>query len=1684
MKSAMFVHYACTSFCCVRRFTRIDAIALVTICLTALVSGFGTLQAQTLIPQNSTWKYRKGTSEASNPVGDWRKITFNDSTWSSGAMPFYYGETFSSGTTLNDMRTNYLTVFLRKTIQVQNPADYDPMTLRTLVDDGYIVWINAHEIARFNVPAGEPAYNTAATASIEQTWVTNIISGIAPYLVAGTNVVAVQLFNQALTSSDIVLNLQLDTAADKTPPTILSVSPPAGDVAAFNSITITFSEPVQGVLAQDLLINNTPTTSVSASGNAYTFRFDPPTYGIIDVSWDAGQRITDLAVPPLPFDSTAASANWRYTLKDSTAPTLTSITPPPSATVRTLSQVEVRFSESVTNVDAADLLINGTPATSVTAKPGNLYVFQFPPRSPGTVNISWAANHGITDIASPPNGFAATQWSYTVNPNYITPKVEISEFLAAEQNLAGLKDEDGSLEDWIEIHNASSSAVNLAGWSLTNDPEDPDLWIFPSVTLGADARLVVFASAKDRKPTQAGSNLHTNFKLNASGEYLALFSGDSPRVALTEFKLDFPPQRNDYSYGLDSSGAWKYFQTPTPGQPNGSSSIVGLLSKPKPNIKRGLFDAPFSLVLTNDLLGATVRYTTDGSEPTDTTGQVYSSPLTIDKTTVLRAAAFMQDHLPSESITHTYIFLDQVMVQPNNPPGFPVGATVMAGYPSDYEMDPEIVNDPAYKSQMKDALKALPIISIVIKMDDMFGTVNGIYTHPLSRGPQWEKPCSMEFMPQDGNGFQANAGIQIQGNAARDPQKQPKHPMRVVFKGAYGASTLSYRMFPDSPVQVFDTLVLRADFNFSWLHWDTTQRRRGQRTRDSWMKDSMRAMGNLASHNRYTHLYINGVYWGIYDPSERPDGSFAAAYLGGQKEDWDVVNEGAAVDGGMTAYNAMLALGNLSTTAGYNAMKVYLDMPQFIDYMLLHFYVGHEDWGRNKNWYTMRPKNGSAGFKYVPWDGENLLNDPAYNRVSNTDVPSGLHTNLLSSAQYKMDFADRVQKHFFNGGALTPAQSTNRWINRAREVELPIIAESARWGDYRRDVHQYSSAPYELYTRDDQWRSEQARLLTNYFPGRTATVLSQLRSAGLYPSVAAPSFNQFGGKISPGFQLQITAAAGTIYYSTNGVDPRVYGTGAIDPAAKTYSTALTLNGGVVVKSRAYSGGTWSALNEATFTTDSLRVPLRITEIMFNPDPPGDAYEFIELQSFSTLPLDVSGFYLTGVDYVFPPRTILAPGQIILLASGVNPTSFQQRYPGVTPFAYYGGKLLNSGERLAIIRPDGQTVTSVDYNDAAGWPAEADGHGFSLEVVEPFGNPDDPANWHASASLNGSPGKANSIPPAPKVLINEVLAHSSIDSDWVELRQTGTTAIDLSGWTLTQVGNTNRFTFPAGTAILANGYLVVRCDKQTNATGLHAPFALDADGESLVLSDSTGSRVHAISFGPQVSNLSFGNVNGAWTLCDPTAGTDNRAVVLGDPATMIINEWLASSPAGESDWIELYNPDPSKPVALQNLFIGVTNQVFEFTTPAFIAPRGYVRFFADENAGFKHIDFKLPSEGASIALYDASGKVINQVSYGAQTEGVSQGRFPDGTGNIIDFPISPTPGAANSLNFPISGTITNGEFEVLWSSVVGRNYRVELNQDLGSTIWTPLQTITATNGVSSLRDAITPVQKYYRVLALP
>ncbi len=743
--------------------------------------------------------------------------------------------------------------------------------------------------------------------------------------------------------------------------------------------------------------------------------------------------------------------------------------------------------------------------------------------------------------------------------------VIITEFVAS--NDRGLEDEDGDRPDWIELYNLASFPVNLAGWSLTDDPDEPDKWLFPEVTIGGGEYLVVFASGKDRSPTN-GDNLHTSFKLSAPGEYLAFYSASG--VLQPSSVLDpFPAQSADVAYGRHvAEPGFCFFEPPTPGAPNDDSiSYEGIVGDTKFSHDRGFYYEGFDITITVDTPGAAIHYTTDGSTPSETHGEVYAGAIHISATTCLRAMAFADGWKPSDVDTHTYIFLDDVLYQ-TRPEGYP--ADWSEGTYGDYDMDPDLVNDPQYSGTLEDDLQAIPTLSIVTDRDNLFDPSTGIYMNPTEQGMEWERAASAEFIypagcrtascqgRSDNAGFQVNCGIRIQGGISRYPGRTPKHQFRLAFRGIYGRTRLDCPLFGDDATDSINTLVCRAGYSDGWLNHNVLMSARAQYVRDEWARDIQLEVTGLSSHGMFVHLYLNGLYWGLYNVVERPDGSFASSYLGGEQEDYDSLNAGEPTDGDRAAWDAMMAIADagMEFNEQYYAVQDYVDVPNLIDYMILCFYQGNGDWPR-RNWYAIRKREPGAGYKFVSWDAEAIFGiDVEANLTQvgeldlDADSPAGLYYRLRDNAEFRLLFADHVHRHFFNGGVLTPERVAERWMRLSEEVDEAINGESARWGDWRRDDAPSPNPTADLYLRDPHWLAEQNRLLTEYFPYRADIVLGQFRDIGLYPNADAPVFHingsyQHGGRISTGDDLSMSAATGTVYYTLDGSDPRLPGSSQV-----------------------------------------------------------------------------------------------------------------------------------------------------------------------------------------------------------------------------------------------------------------------------------------------------------------------------------------------------------------------------------------------------------------------------------------------------------------------------------------------------------------------------------------------------------
>jgi CotH kinase protein/Chitobiase/beta-hexosaminidase C-terminal domain/Lamin Tail Domain len=1007
----------------------------------------------------------------------------------------------------------------------------------------------------------------------------------------------------------------------------------------------------------------------------------------------------------------------------------------------------------------------------------------------------------------------------------------INEFLAV--NHGPSFDDFQQTSDWIEIKNPGPGPVDLAGWSLTDEPDLHAKWIFPSITLNAGEFLLLRASGLDRREPSA--MLHTNFTLSGGGEFLGLYSPTD--VASTVWQ-PYPKQFTGISYGFVFSGASQgYFTTPTPGVDNELVALTDYVRDTQFSVDRGFFTAPFTLGISVSTPGAVIRYTDDGCEPQENFGAVYAGPITISTTTVIRARAFRDGMVPSNADTQTYVFPSAWKAQPDFPPDFPE-TWGLAEPPfsadskdlADYGMNTAITGNAEYGPLVIPAMtQTLPVLCLTGRVTDIFGD-SGI--HGDLRQTDVEVPVGVEFFdPVGGSGqFTARAALQTHGGAVRN---FPKKAFRIDFTGAFGDGPLEFPLFAGSTAESFDQLVLRPGGHDSF-----TVRGRGGNIdnndlafhagylRDQFMRRTENALGLLSPRGRYVHLCLNGLYWGLYELHERPNAEFCATNAGGDPAVWDVLHHNnfsssgppQVLDGSEVAWNELqtLSAGPVSEVAAYQQLAALLGPDGFIDHLLVRMWAADHDWlgpayspgvaGNvakyfTKNWYAVRDTRAAAvgPWRFFSWDGEIamgnhllwiMLDDgsappdllfPSYllrkldldlTGISKENTPAAPWAALGAHPEFRLKVADRARRLLFHGGALSPAAAAARIAALELELDLPMVAESARWGavagrslGFRNSVKVRFWDSLPVLTRNTHWRPEVAWLRDTFCAQRAGIFLNQLRARNLYPAVEPVEITPFGGIVSEGGTIALAAPAGTIYYTLDGTDPRTAFNGIPASGAVTYAGPFAPPAGGApfsVNARALDGTAWSALTEANFSRaiPPLAASLAITEIHYHPaDPtPGeiaagftdaDDFEFLEITNVSADAVSLTTLrFAAGIDFDFglhSNRRELAAGASMVIAS--HAAAFRMRY-GFSPAGVFANdtRLSNSGERLKLVTADGLTIAELTYNDRGGWPEAADGSGPSLVLMAPFSGTveDDSDHWRASTELGGNPGMVGGI----------------------------------------------------------------------------------------------------------------------------------------------------------------------------------------------------------------------------------------------------------------------------------------------------------------------------------------------------
>lgn len=974
--------------------------------------------------------------------------------------------------------------------------------------------------------------------------------------------------------------------------------------------------------------------------------------------------------------------------------------------------------------------------TSLTLEPG---IGNIPPRSGnGILGPPETTTYTITAT----KGGLVHRRSATVGVFQPGP-YRITEILA--DNGGPVEDEDGDESDWIEIFNEGEIGGDLEGWFLTDDATNLTKWEFPDFVVNRTGYELVFASGKDRGG--AGGEAHTSFRLSREGEYLALVEPDGVTIH-HEFSPGFPPQQTGISWGTTNDGTG-YFVNPTPRAANAETGASGFVEEVVvADVTRGFYSSPFEVSLTTEAGDAEIFYTTDSSEPTRSNGVLYEGPINVETTTTLRAGAFRGDEDPVNIMTHTYIFLEDVIDQPAAPAGFP--ATWQPSVTADYEMS--VGGKIGTEAQVLEALRDLPTLSLVMDVDDWFDSstnpaIGGIYSNStIARGSQWERKVSAEFFDfPHGKDIQVNAGMRIFGNASRATSRK-KHNMRLVFRSSYGPSILKFPLFgDDANDDEVNSYLLRGQNGDSWFHPTAGQREEALYIRDQLARQLQADMGQASTKQGHIHVYLNGLYWGVFNTIERIESDSMVQAFGGEKEEWDVIKSSPgpgieAVDGTVNPWNEVLSIssGNMALDSNYQAIQEYLDLENMIDWLLVNFYNGNSDWDTN-NWQAGRRRVEGGTFKFFTWDSERTLLGPTVNNTTknNAGRATAVHQKLRANANYRLLFADRIHRHLFNGGALSPSGVGRSFQRFVDELRSPLIAESARWGDAQRVGNPYAVGV--------EWQTEVNFQTNTYIPNRTATVLDQFKTQGLYPSVEAPVFNQFGGEVGVGFGLVMSTSAEEIRYTLDGSDP-------MDGSGLLYEGVIPLNEPVIVKARSLSGGVWSALASAGFYVGTDRASgdnLVITELNYHPENDDNGEEFIELMNVGENVVDLRGVsFGDGVDFAFGPSPqdrlwTIAPGERIVLVG--NQDDFLARY-GMEGLAEFKGGLSNDGERIELRDFEGSIIHEFIYNDAGPWPRGADGSGGSLVLISPYSLPDhsDGMNWRSSLSPGGTPGTGDGL----------------------------------------------------------------------------------------------------------------------------------------------------------------------------------------------------------------------------------------------------------------------------------------------------------------------------------------------------
>ena len=850
--------------------------------------------------------------------------------------------------------------------------------------------------------------------------------------------------------------------------------------------------------------------------------------------------------------------------------------------------------------------------------------------------------------------------------------------------------------------------------------ESSDLTLIPFLTLGLD-NAPQNAQGLSEHLDVADINLHTNFKISSTGEILVL---SSPSGAVQD-SISTGTMLGDISRGRQPDGGtdWVFFGESTPGTANVTAGYSGVLEPPYVSLPGSPFSNPGTITMSTDTPDAEVYYTTDGSYPDDSS-QLYEGYIYVDDNTILRAIATKQGWLNSRPSTHSYLF--------------------------DYTGD-------------------LPVVSLSTNPEHFWDNDSGIYVMGPNASNQfpyfeanfwqdWERPIHIEMFEPDGElTFSIDAGVKIYGNFSRAfPQKS----LTIFARSAYGYTSIDYQIFPEKDIENFEAIILRNSGN----DYDNTH------FRDGLVSILADRTGATAQAYRPAVVYLNGEYWGIQNIREKINEHFLASRFAIDPENIDMLEgNNQVIHGDQTHYIDLLnfiEINDMTESENYSVVTSAMNVDNFIRYNITQIFVDNWDWpGNNIKYWRSRTPDGRWHWILFDADFAFGLFTPggyAHNMLqfaTNPDGPSEtiwgwdpwwpnppwstfLLRTLLENESFKNDFINYFADHL--NTTFRPDEILSVVDNITDELAGEMPEHTSRW-----DLNL-------------AWWYNNVNALRNFIFYRNAFMWSHIQSyfnlAGTYQlhldmdggsgSININSINAYNfpwqGQYFDQIPIQIQAvpAPGFQFVGWAGLN--------------TTSNSITVTSSIDT--------TLTAVFEPA-TSDSSAIV--INEINYNSADDYDAQDWVELTNNGGGAINLSGWQFKDEDdshvFVIPEQTILENGAFIVLAE--DTAIFNEFFPGTGPvvgnlnFGFSGG-----GELIRLYDANGVFIDQVTYDDDDPWPAEADGEGPTLELINPSLDNALASSWGYSTNMYGTPGSENSV---YQELFTENI--SSVPTDYI-LRQ--------------------------------------------------------------------------------------------------------------------------------------------------------------------------------------------------------------------------------------------------------------------------------------------------------------------------